>query len=526
MRRLYLFIVFFIAFSVNFVLAQKTLVCGEVEKPMFYLPYFSDDPVTLRSLDLLFETLIKDFSNAVKTRDDAVIPSVLSNMIFMDSLSIDWSGNPQMRMRLRNSFWGDGSRISPDDVVFTVDKILKDRQLSTIFRYLALTIRNLRATGSELEVNFFFPSKYMVTSLEFFVLPSKIRNIQNYMRLANSRPSELQQYFSGPYLVSSEDETSVEFSVNRYASVRPKIQRIKLVKVDVAKNMVDRFIQGELDFIAPATYEPEFRKLETERNIKSIPSFDKRIFYLALNYNNKAFHDKNLRIAMAKVIDKNKIKEIFQGAGEVVSGPFHPNFPATDPRIRPYEYDPEAERLLRNYAKSLGRLKLIYQRDPLRRNERIVTVIGNNLKECGFNIEVVGLSTEQYYAALRDGSRNSFDMALVEYYTTSSFVSVRPLLDGDGPLNYGRFNSRANGSYDEYLTSLLRDVEGDDAFRIRDDIRMQKYREIHRLCHENQYHIWLFAPQTKVFYNADIVKVNYFVPERPFKNIADWDVNK
>lgn len=526
MRKARLIATALIILASSFVFPQKVLVYGEVEKPMFYLPYFSDDPVTLRVLDLLFESLIKDYSNAAKTRDDVVIPAALSNMIFMDSLFIDWSGNPQMRMRFRSLYWGDGTRISPDDAVFTIDKILKDKQLSTTFRYLAMTIKNIRATGNELEVNFFFPSKYMVSSLEFFVLPSKIRNIQNYMRLANGKLSDLRQYFSGPYFVAYEDETTVEFSQNEFTSVRPKIQRIKLIKVDVAKNMVDRFVQGELDFIAPATYEPEFRKLETEQNFKSIPSFDKRFFYVAFNYNNKIFHNKDIRIAMSKVIDKEKIKDIFQGAGELISGPFHPNFPATDPRIRPYRYDPQAEQLLKNYARSIGKLKIIYQRDPLRRNERIVAVIVNSLKQCGIDAEGVGLSSEQYFAALRSGSQDSFDMALVEYYTTSFFASVRPLLDGDGPLNYGRFNSRANGTYDEYLTSLLKDVEGDDAFRIRDDIRMQKYREIHRMCHENEYHIWLFAPQTKVFYNAKVVKVNYFVPERPFKNIAEWDVVK
>ncbi|MEM2146469.1 MAG: hypothetical protein QW279_13990, partial [Candidatus Jordarchaeaceae archaeon] len=178
------------------------------------------------------------------------------------------------------------------------------------------------------------------------------------------------------------------------------------------------------------------------------------------------------------------------------------------------------------YARSIEKLRLIYQRDPLRRNERLATAIAGSFKDCGITVEVIGLSTEQYYEALRESSTRSYDMALVEYYTTSSFASIKPLLDENGPLNYGRFNSRANGSYDNYLTSLLNDVEGDNAFRIRDDIRFQKYREIHKLCHENEYHVWLFAPQTKVYYNSNTVKVNYFSPERPFKNITEWDVIK
>ncbi|MCX7761433.1 MAG: ABC transporter substrate-binding protein [Candidatus Kryptonium sp.] len=507
---------------------QKILVYGDVDKPMYYLPYFSDDAVTLRVLDLLFETLVKDFSNAVKTKDNVNIPALSSNLIFLDTLKVDFSSNPQMKMTLRNVTFGDGTKLTPDDVVFTVEKIIKDRQISTVYKYLVMTIRDVRSSEMNLEVNFFFPSKYMVSSMEIFVLPSlKIRNVTNYLKLKNLKLQDLRQFLTGPYYVSYEDETSIEFSLNPRSTVRPRIEKIKLVKIDVAKNMVDRFLQGELDFITPATHEPEFKKLETEGSIKSFPSFDKKFIYLAFNYNNKIFHDKNLRILISKSIDKQQIKELFQGAGEIISGPFHPNFPGTDPNIKPYEYTPDASEELKKYAKTIGSsFKLIYQRDPLRRNERIAALIAGSLKDSGIKVEILGLSSEQYYEALREGSIKSFDMALVEYYTTSSFASIRPLLDENGPLNYGKFNSRINGSYDNYLTGLLNDVEGDNAFRIRDDVRFQKYREIHKLCHENEYHVWLFAPQTKVYYNSNKVKVSYFSPERPFKNIADWDVIK
>lgn len=518
----------FIFITSSGILAEKVLVYGDVDKPLFYLPYFSDDIITLRVLDLLFEPLIKDFSNAVKTRDNVNIPALSSNLIFLDTLKIDFSSSPQMKMTLRNVSWGDGTRLTPDDIAFTVEKIIKDKQISTIYKYLVTTIKDMRTSQANLEVNFFFPSKYMVSSMEFFILPSlRIRNISNYLKMKNIKPQDLKLLVSGPYYISYEDETSIEFIVNPRASVRPRIDKIRFIKIDVAKNMVDRFLQGELDFITPATHETEFKKLESESSIKSFPSFDKKFIYLAFNYNNKLFHDKNLRVLISRVIDKQGIKELFQGAGEIISGPFHPNFPGTDPNIKPYQYSSQAVEELRNkYARSIEKLRLIYQRDPLRRNERLATAIAGSFKDCGITVEVIGLSTEQYYEALRESSTRSYDMALVEYYTTSSFASIKPLLDENGPLNYGRFNSRANGSYDNYLTSLLNDVEGDNAFRIRDDIRFQKYREIHKLCHENEYHVWLFAPQTKVYYNSNTVKVNYFSPERPFKNITEWDVIK
>jgi peptide/nickel transport system substrate-binding protein len=525
------FTLLFLIFTVG-MFAEKVLIYAEQEKPLSYFPYISDDPITIRVLDLLYETVVKDFSDAVKTKENVTVLPLKSNLVTLSTLRIDFSSSPHMSMSLRNNiYWGNGSKITPDDVIFTIENIIKDKSFTTTYSYLAQTIREVRRKENSLEFTFYFPSQYMVSALEFFVLPSRIQSASQLKELAKKiKLSDLKGYLSGPYFVEKEEPSRIIFVKNPKSNVPTKIDKVVLVKEEVSKNMVDKFLAGEIHLIAPVTVDSEFKKISNVEysTIKSFPSFDRRFYYVAFNYDNEIFLDKKLRILMSKAIDRNEIlNNILMGYGQILSGPLHPSFPGSNPNVKPYEYDPEAVEELKNkYAGKLGKLTLLYARDPARRNERLASAISEYLGAAGIRVELLGLSYDAYYQRLRSKDKKRFDLAIVEYYSNATFTSLRPLLEENGTLNFGNFNSKSNGSYDTDLTRLLQDVEGDNAFRMRQDVRIEKYRAIHKMCHENAYHIWLVAPQTVTYLNSEVVSVDYFVPDRPFKNISEWNINK
>ena len=508
----------------------KYLIYSEISKPSFWWPYFADDTVTLRTLDLYLETLIEDYSNAraVKTSPESFIQRLV------DVVYLDFERSPQIKMRLKEwerYRWSSGEEVSVEDIVFTLNDVLKSGKIATVFTYLADTVKKFYTSGDEIKADFYFPSKYMLSALEFYVLPNVFDSAEDYLEMKYAGIESLRDYCSGPFMPFYEEENRVYFRANEYY---PKPLDIEYVVMDVnsdMKTVIGKFTSRGLDMIMPmenVEISSSIESLRKNPSVLVVDSLENRFYYVAFNYDNPFFTSPRVRRLMMEAIDRREIlQNVFFNRGTIITGPFLPDFPGVDAEIQPIPYNPEEARELESYA---GRyrsvvdggnsLVLIFPAEDTNMM-KLASLLVKFWKNAGLNVKMQGISISEYGEALKEGK---FDLAIVEYSAMRSFSAVKPLLAPDGSQNYGRYNRRENGTYDPTLNEYLEWVEGPSAFMIDDARRIEIYKTIHRYVHENVVHLWLFTLQRSAFVWKDVVSIPFLVPERPFKNVDMWKI--
>ena len=542
---LIILVTFLVIASVTAVPMEKVLRYGELGKPRYWWPYFDDSPIAIRTMDLYFETLVEDYSQAQKIYAD---PPMISTRLVSNDIKIDFERNPQMVLRMsdRDYKWSNGIDISPEDVRFTLMDILGDKSHSTIFNYIADTVYEVSYNRDNLYINFYFPSKYMLSSLEVYVIPAAFSTAYNYWTYAKNKSiGELRRWCSGPYIPVKEEDTLVAFEANPNYPLSLNIDRVEMLIRRDAKTLADMFIQSQpgkklenskdrLDIIfeIPMAGEDKVKQILNIPTVRTLPSLENRFYYITLNYKkDEIFRDEKFRRLLIRSIDRKTIlQNVFLGEGQLITGPFLPTFQWIDSSIKPWEYDrtgKSQKELYENYGNELAgkTWKFIIPRGREDVAKIAYTIASNlvddtGLGEIGFKISIVSLKTEDYYEALRKGD---FDIAFTEYAAMKTFVSLKPLLSENGSQNFGGFNSVSTLSYDKELSELLNKVEGVEAFKLDDLEREKIYKKIHRFAHEKEYYLWLFSIQRQTFMYKHVI-APYLDPSRPFKNIDKWDI--
>ncbi len=390
--------------------------------------------------------------------------------------------------------WQDGSNFNVDDVIFTVDKILKEG-ISTVYannlRGLAFIERiddyTLKMTLSE-PIDFFqyhltFPilSKNFYEGQDFTTSEKNLAPIGTGMfRIESVDSNVIKLVQNETYWNSSKQPMAKEISINLYGSTGELYNAFKNGEIDI----VDVKISNIEEYIGSLGY----KKIEYRAR-----DYD----FLAINTQNEVLSDSFVRKAISKIIDKNNVVASCLGAG-FVSSNFSldmGNWLYSDTWVEPNME--EAAQILsqagweyknnRWHKKTDGNTLELAFSITINGNDRTRFAVAENIKNqlanFGIQVFVRELNNENYRASLEN---RNFDVILTGM--TCGFSPSVKTFFGEGNLaNYGN----------DQITEIMKIVSNtsDDA------ILHENYDKLYTIYLEE-------VPYIGLYRNTDIVICN------------------
>jgi len=249
-----------------------------------------------------------------------------------------------------NVFWHDGEQLTADDIIFTI-KTIQDPEYQSPLKnnWQGVKAEKIDQYHIVFRLNNIYAP--FLHNLTIGILPKH--------RWAGISPQDfplavynLEPIGSGPYqfVESGKDENGkiewIELKRNENFYLgqgeAPFIKKIILRFYSSQDDLINAYAQRDIDglnFIS-ATNQLELEKINNFSLYEiSMPE------YYALFFNqekNELLSDKNIRLALAYAIDKDKIiEEIINYKGNLIDSPFLPGWPAYTENITKYNFDLE-----------------------------------------------------------------------------------------------------------------------------------------------------------------------------------------
>jgi peptide/nickel transport system substrate-binding protein len=448
---------------------------------------------------------------------------------YIPMLATDWEVSEDgktMTFNLRRGVvFSDGKPMTAKDVVFTFAWIRNPAIDAARSRAYLEKLDTVTAEGDFKVVfkwkEFVFNS--FSTVVETLIMPEHF--VSKYEpRVYNENPGILMG--TGPYRLptpdgwrpSSEPVTLVRNE--RYWGTKPAFDRLVYyqVKDDVASETMYR--NREIDRFA-ATPE-QFIKLSKDKSItdrsQPVQYFSPVSGYTFVGWNEKRggkptmFADKRVRRAMTMLIDRKKMaQQLYYGFAQPATGPFGYGSPQADPKIEPIPYDINAAKALLKEAgfedrNNDGVIERVSDGVPLEFSlmygagnpftDRIVLFLKDSLAQAGVKMN---LDAVDWPVMLKKLDNRDFDAATLGWSTSIEtdcnqiFHSKQTTDNGDNFINY--ISPELDAAIDKARST------------VKEEQRMDAWRQVHRILHEDQPYTFLLQRQANVFIDSRIKNV-------------------
>jgi microcin C transport system substrate-binding protein len=200
--------------------------------------------------------------------------------------------------------------------------------------------------------------------------------------------------------------------------------------------ILERAKKGDLDYIemrpeafVKKTNDEPWGKTIFKKKVEN--SSPKTYGYIGWNFRRELFQDRNVRVALAHLLNREEINNKFRfGMGELARGPVYNKSEIASPKVKAIVYDPKkASELLSksgwkdsdkngvldrtsNGKKQEFRFTLIY---PNKDTEKYWTMYREDLKKAGIDMEIKYLEWNSFLKLLDDGN---FDAATLAWAAT------------------------------------------------------------------------------------------------------------
>lgn len=473
--------------------------------------------------------------------DKAVQELVFDRFIYIDSsdtpkpgVAKEWKSsddNLSYEFEIRDDiYWQDGTKLTLDDVLFTFNtaKALAQEHGFDSVGVSLVGVEIEKVGGNKLVFTLEQPNPTFFEAISLFIVPKHV--------LGNEKVEELPFNMfarypvgSGRYRVTRTEQNSVYLTQNEYDDYDSDVKNIVFKVYADQEGLEMSFRIGNLDAIGGWDLEllgftkeysnlQEFKKVENYRT--------KLIFF---NIRKEAFEEKDVRIGLNYIVDRERLIEETNLGASVKSGPFSRGSWAFSEDAESYDYNPEKAR---EYFESFGYVKneesgYFESQDKILSftlsyfdsvtNERVVSVLKEMLKEEGIVLKSEKLSYNQItqeIIATRD-----FNMLLYEIETTMD------------PDQYNLWHSLKSNYPDLNISGYSYervDILLEDARKSLDkDVRKEKYSLFQRYLMADPPVVFLYNP-TFFYYVKDSIKgidlSDISFSYQRFNNIQDWSI--
>ena len=414
---------------------------------------------------------------------------------------------------LRQSFWHDGTPVTPADVLFTVEA-LKDPKSRAAAQPTVALISEVKIAGpNQLDISFVRPLVQPEQALMFKVLP---QHRFKGRALSPRDAFRTAPIGSGPFKFVRWQGTNLELAHNQHR--KSGVQRV------LARFIPDKKVQ--LDFLQYDALDAVVRVLPRHRpviegmagKISLLPYESLSWWYLGINHRRRALAKREVRLALAHALDRDELRRVHLGAGQTVSGPFAPRSPFYNDDVPPHPYN--AQRVERLMAKAgYRKLKGFFARKGKRLRLRlainknwnaykdVILDLQSRLRAAGFDLSLDWLEPAVWRERVR--SKRKFDLT-IGAWSFDETSDVYDLFRSDGSLNYFGYSSRR-------MDTLLKQSR-----RTRDpELYREIQRRVHAHAHDDLPYVFLWSVQSYTAVTNRLSGVDIH-PFRYFTWVSEW----
>jgi ABC-type dipeptide transport system, periplasmic component len=321
-------------------------------------------------------------------------------------------------VKLKNyAKWSDGTPITADDIIFTVETIMNEDTGSPLIASFDKIEKITKIDDYTVEFKLSDVYAPFIYSLTFEPAPAHVlkgvpvKELQGHpygkdvKTTVTSGPWVWKEWTQGQQLV-------FERNPNYWGEVKPKIQTV-VYKIYADQNTeVQALLRGDVDHVSaiPVTANDAVKQ---DPNITLILEPGPQYEFMSFNFDGKnfpsgksLFESQKTRQAIAYALDREgMIENVLKGTGILMNSPFLPGTWA-DPgdKATHYEYNPEkAKQLLAEDGWVMNEKTGILEKDGVpfsfelqynagnSRREQVSQVIQNNLAEVGIEVKTAGI---------------------------------------------------------------------------------------------------------------------------------------
>ncbi len=369
-----------------------------------------------------------------------------------------------------NAVWQDGTPVTSDDVIFTIDQIKSNSLFPQDVKDLWNQIDVKRLDDHNLKFTLTEPFAPFLDYATFGVLPKHILSTTLPGQLA-SAPFNINPIGTGPYqfdhlILDNGQIKGVVLSLNEhYYNQKPYILQVVFRYYPDSKSVTDAYNQGELLGISQITPDILSQALAAP-NLSVYTSSLPQMSIILLNLNNTDvpfLQNANVRRALMLGLNRDSIVSSFlKGEGIVADGPILPGSWAYYNGIEHIGYDPTAavsmlktERFVipskggtvRSKGTTALTFNLVYPDDPL--HKQIAQLVQQDWLQIGVQINLQAVPYDQIvptYLAPR-----AYQAALVDLnFARTPDPDPYPFwhqAEATGGQNYSQWDNRAASEY-------------------------------------------------------------------------------
>ena len=431
-----------------------------------------------------------------------------------------------------NIYWHDGTKLTSDDVIFTMKTAQDPNYKSPLF----VTFKDVKATKiDDLDFSFTLADVYspFLNSLTFGILPKHIWQDISYTQFPLSEYN-LKPIGTGPYKFKTLSKSKEGFiqsytveSNNGYFKKKPYISEVTFKFLADTQEAIDAIKDKKVNGINFLN-QNEIKSLNTKNiniNNFNLPQYTALFFNSSLN---SLLKDTYIRKALTIGTDKDAIiNNVFGGNAEKVETIFFKNMIGYDPSFKDYDFNPSSAVDL---LESNG-----WKRDPT------TGIMANGDKKLEFTLTAVSNTDSQLVAEEIKKQWEKLGIKLNIQYTDQDSVKEDVLK----PRNYEilLYGEILGGSSDPFPfwhssqienpglnLSLYNNKEVDQAIEKarkttnKDDIQ-DLYKFVQQKIKDDMPAIFLFNPNYNYITTKDAHIVNdkeITTPSERFNNIQDW----
>lgn len=427
--------------------------------------------------------------------------------------------------------WHTGEELTVDDIIYTIQTIQNPDYNSTL-RSNWIGIRTEKI--DDYTIKFILKNVYspFLNNLNFGILPKQLWEKTESFPLARYN---LQPVGTGPYQFSQFEKdkqgkiNSIEFIKNEeYYGQEPYIKKLIFKFFEKEEDAISAFNRKEIkgiNYLSPKNKE----KLANFENLNLHQLHIPRYFAIFLNQTkNKALADKQVRLALAYAIDKNKlIEKILKGEGIPSESPIPPQLLENNSNVKVYDY---AKEHAKNTLEAAGWIDLdndgIREKDDVKIEFTLIThnqpelfetakIIQEMWKEVGVKVEIKAIQANELrndYIKPREYEAILF--AQILNYDPDPFAFWHSSQKKEIGLNLSLYD---NIEVDKLLEEARQETD--------QEIKNKKYLKFQELVIEDIPAIFLYSPNYLYLHNNSLEGVqleNIIIPSDRFNEIEKW----
>lgn len=462
--------------------------------PKTFNPLLNEDVTVDNVLKLVFEPLF------MIDTDFRVVPSLAQSYKLSDDGKV-------LTLSLKQGLqWQDGTSITADDIVFSLDTIRTSP--NSIYKSALENVSSYSAYDKNtVIINYSQPNGLCMYNLCFPIIPKHYYD----KNLSLDSDVNLKPLGSGQYKFSSY-EIVKQLTLVKCANFKgePYIDNILVLITPDKQTDLNAFEQGITDVIVADV--SEWGKFNTSKKIDAVQINTNNYEFLGFNFQKPVFTNINIRKAIAYAIPYDDITgNIYLENAVKALTPVNPaSWLYCTEDITSYRYDLTKAREYLNQSGMSGiNISLLVNTENNERSEA-AKLISNALNQIGISVNIVEKSYEEYISLLQSGD---FDMFLggALLLPSSDIRSLFFSASTSNGINYFRYGD----SKMDFLLGEAYSAIGEEAYK-------NAFYEVQRYFAEQMPCIGIGFKNDILLTNHSIMGEKLPTPNNFFNNIGEW----